>query len=412
MPMRRSVLLLTAVGVALAGAGTAWAAAGNGKPYHVEVVMPDAGGLVNGSRVELDGERVGLVKSIKVRDGQAAVRASIRRRHAPLRSGTTARVEYFSVLGERILSLSAPMSGTAPLPNGALITGAARTDLDDVLAALDDPTRTRLAALLRDVDGLFAGREEAAADTVSAAGPAVGAATDVLTALGRDGSALRSLVSDLGTIVERLTGRRAELRQIIDGLDAGLAPVAQRSDALRAGLAELPATVGAASDVLGALPGTAGRVEPLLVDLGRTAARLPEVAGDLRPLLADLRPAVADLRPVLSGLRALLHQTPGLLDKATELSPQLDSTVSALLPVVDYLRPYTPELAGFAANWGGAMAGFDLNGHYARILAKGGPGQMNLNPGRPVPGTSVNRQRPPGELEGQPWTDANGDRVR
>ncbi|MEW6472346.1 MAG: MlaD family protein [Actinomycetota bacterium] len=412
MRLQRAVLLLAAAGVALAGAGTAWAAADDGRPYHVEVVMPDAGGLVKGSRVELDGERVGLVKSIRVRDGQAAVQASIGRRHAPLRSGTTARVEYFSVLGERILSLSGPRSGRTPLPNGALIPGTARTDLDDVLAALDEPTRIRLAALLRDVDGVFAGREDAAADTVSAAGPAVGAATDVLRALGRDGPALRSLVTDLGTIVERLTGRRAELRQIIDGFDAGLAPVAERSDALRAGLAELPATVSAASDVLGAVPGTAGRLEPLLGDLGRTAARLPGVAGDLRPLLADLRPALADLGPVLSGLRAVLHQAPGLLDGATELSSQLNSTVSALLPVVDYLRPYTPELAGFAANWGGAMAGFDLNGHYARILAKGGPGQINLHPGAPVPGAGVNRQRPPGALEGQPWTDANGDRVR
>ena len=265
-------------------------------------------------------------------------------KHTPLREGTTARIDWQSLPGERIVQVSPGPRTNAALPDGAMITATTpRIELDQVLSALDPNTRAAVRRIVPGFDEALAGHEEDLGATLEAAGPALHAATDVLSAIGSDGPALQTLLTAVRDLAERLVERRDSVRGIIDGFDRNLAQTAKKAEDLAAGLDELPATVRAADSVLGKVPAATAAALPLLRDLRPAVEALPAAAADLRPFLAELRPALAELRPALASLAAVLGETPGLLDKAHAVVPPVTGVLSSLLPVLDYLRPYTPK---------------------------------------------------------------------
>jgi phospholipid/cholesterol/gamma-HCH transport system substrate-binding protein len=149
----------------------------------------------------------------------------------------------------------------------------------------------------------------------------------------------------------------------------------------------------------------------LLEDLQPATGRLTSVSRNLSPVLSDLRPAVAELRPALGAASDLLERTPELIDTAHAVLPPLRDTLTEYQPAVAFLRPYSPELAGWIANWSQAFAHYDSQGHvWSGLLA---PGTNAVDEGLVAPPGSVNLTEPaPGEIAGQPWTDANGSGIR
>jgi phospholipid/cholesterol/gamma-HCH transport system substrate-binding protein len=386
---------------------------GGGGGYQATFVFPHATNLFAGSRVQIDGFNVGGVDGLEVRDGKALVKVTLDHKHAPLREGTNARIDYQSLPGERIVQIAPGPKSNAALPDGAMITATTpRVDLDQILTALDPDTRAALRRVVPGLEQALAGHEEDLGATLQSAGPALHAATDVLDAIGSDGPALRTLLTAVRDLAERLVARRDSVRGIIDGFDRNLARTAKRSEELAAGLDELPATLRTADSVLGRVPPAAAAALPLLRDLLPAVEALPAAAADLRPFLTELGPALAELRPALVSLAAVLDETPTLLDKAHAVVPPVTGVVSSLLPVLDYLRPYTPELAGVISNLASASANYDVNGHFLRIYVSSGSLLLGSVTGQLNPAITKNPDRPPGELEGQPLTDAAGSSVR
>src|SRR6266545_2690082 len=149
--------------------------------YQIDVVMPAATNLVPGSVVQVNGADAGTVKSLEARDGKAVVGLELNDDFAPLHDGTTARISWKATLGERIVDLAPGPDANADLPSGALIEGTVdRVELDQVLAALDGPTRARLQSLLARLDTTLSGSEADLQSTLQSAGPAVQALGEVL----------------------------------------------------------------------------------------------------------------------------------------------------------------------------------------------------------------------------------------
>jgi phospholipid/cholesterol/gamma-HCH transport system substrate-binding protein len=92
--------------------------------------------------------------------------------------------------------------------------------------------------------------------------------------------------------------------------------------------------------------------------------------------------------------------------------PPATGLVASLLPAIDFLRPYTPELAGALANLASASANYDRNGHYLRVFVSNGSLSVAEQPFLLSPNLSQHPERRPGELVGQPLTDAAGSSVR
>jgi phospholipid/cholesterol/gamma-HCH transport system substrate-binding protein len=169
---------------------------GGGGGYQATFVFPQATNLFAGSRAQIDGFNVGLVKGLEVRDGKALVKVTLDDQHAPLREGTTARIDWQSLPGERIVQIAPGPKTNAALPDGAMITATTpRVELDQVLAALDPDTRAALRRIVPGLEQALAGHEEDLGATLQSAGPALHAATDVLDAIGSDGPALQTLLT-------------------------------------------------------------------------------------------------------------------------------------------------------------------------------------------------------------------------
>lgn len=404
--------------LALLGAGAIAAAAvgivqGADDDYTVDVVLPAATNLVPGSEVEIHGATAGRVKSLDTRDGKAVITVALTDEYAPLHDGTTARVSYKALLGERILELMPGKAEAVALKDGALVEGSVdRVELDQVLAALDEPTRVRLQSLLGRLSGTLDDKEADVRSTLQTLGPAVRALGQVIEAVGTDGPAIRNLVTRLSRLVTTLERHDADIESTVASLSSATGTIAANREQLGQALADLPETLRVAQDTLDNVPGTVEQASPLLQALKPGVEQLPDVSTQLEPVLRDLRPTIAALRPTLSSLRILLGHTPALIDGADSVLPQANQVLGDLGPALAYLRPYTPELVGWLSNWGSAAANYDANGHYLRAFIQEGGTSLVNNPGQLPPGVTRQLSRLPGESEGQPWTDAHGSEMQ
>lgn len=408
---RRRALPVLALLAALAGGLTVVRAADD--PYTVDLVMPSADTSFVGGNVMIAGQRAGQVTEISARDGQAIVTVEIDDDHAPLPSGTTARISWQSTLGARLVELVPGDKDNPPIRSGALVTDAVeRVELDDVLAALDEPTRKNLQSLLGQLDGTLEGKEEEVNATIRGAGPALEALGAILEAVGDDGPALKALVSDLRKVTANLAENRTGVSDSVAQLRTALARVSGEQDSIRKILKALPGTIDTATTTLAAAPGPIDDAREIIGDLSPVVARLPKVARQLEPVLTRLPGVLDQLQPTLVNVSALLDRTPRLLNDLTSVGPQATAALEEAGPMVTFLRPYTPELIGWLSNWVSVFMGHNASGNFGRALVTVSGSSVVGNPGIPIPGLQYQSRTAPGELVGQPWTDANGDEIR
>jgi len=104
------------------------------------------------------------------------------------------------------------------------------------------------------------------------------------------------------------------------------------------------------------------------------------VAPKLAPFFSALRPLVREAVPTFNALSKVLF-LPGpnndlndLMKKLPALQnaakPAFANSITALQksqPVVQFIRPYTPEFVGWLRDFGQGSSAYDANGHYARI---------------------------------------------
>lgn len=404
--MRRILLIWFAAAVTVVATGATVLS----DDYQFRVVVPTATNVVEGATVLVNGFEAGEISAISVKDGKAVMDVTLDSEHAPLHVGAVVSVQWKALLGERRLVVQDGDPSNAEIPGGGMLQGRMpkNVEVDEILNELDAGTRSELASLLNRLNETVAGNENDIKRTLKSAGPAVNALGEVLRAVGSDGPAIKNLVTRLNTMVGTLASREDDLRAVVEGLSRSTSATVKQRKNLSKALRALPNTLEHANKTLGKVPATVDEVAPLLKELTPATEKLPSVAKNLSPVLQDLRPLTAELRPSLRAVDRLLDFTPGLLDSAHEVLPGANDLVKDLLPAFDFLRPYTPELTGFLSNWGSAAANYDSNGHYARIWVQGGGTSGNVNPGVVPPGVKNNPHPVPGELEGQPWTDAYG----
>lgn len=401
----RTFLMLAAV-AALVFAGLKITA---GEPYRMKFLLPVADKTFVGAKVIIDGQTVGKIEQLGVRDGMAEITAAIDDDFAPLPAGTTARIKWLSILGARVLEILPGKEGNAALPTGHLLTtNVEGAELDDLLAMLDAPTRKKLQTLLASLHQTVSGKEGDLNQTLRQAGPTIEALGEVLRAVGEDGPAIKQLVSDLHGVTEGVAARDARLSSTVSNLNRLTAAVAIRQAELKEMLRRLPGTIDTATRTLNAAEDPILGARELLRDLQPAARRLPGIARDLRPALEKADPALAALTPLLADADALLKRTPALARGARDLFPTADAALTQANPMISFLRPYTPETAGWLSNWVGIFGSRNSTGNYARALITASASSVDdVLPGLP-PGMGQNPRPEPGSLAGQAWTDANG----
>lgn len=409
----RRLLIIGVIVVALVAGGTTWALLGS-RGYEVRVALPTAPGIVSGGIVKIDGVVAGTVQSVEPENDHAFVTLELEDEFAPLHDGVKVMASWKAAVGERHVDIEDGKRTNAAIPDGGMVKGtvAEFVEVDKILAALDPRTRERLKSMLGELDKTLEGSAADVNRTIQGAAPALKALGDVLSQLGSDATGIKTLISNLHQMIGTLADRDGDIKTIVQGLSSAAQGTAKQRVRLGQALKQLPRTLETASGTLGDVPRTADKVIPLLRSLQPATKKLPELSRNLSPVLRDLRPLVGKLKPTLESANELLRYSPTLMDSAHGVLPPLNSTLKDILPALDFVRPYTPEMIGFFSNWASAAANYDVNGHYARTSATAGATTLDANPGVVPPGTQYDPYPVPGAAENQPWNDAYGDGMR
>ncbi len=371
------LLTIAAVLIAVIAVAVLLFAGGDGG-YRVTAYFQSSGALIKGNAVRVGGQQIGTVTDVRLSDnGQAAVQMRIDR-FAPLRFGTTATIRSPSLPGvaNRFVALSLAPRSERAIPDGGTIPSYRTTsavELDELFDTLDARTRRNLQRIVHGSARTLEGKVPQAGAALDYLAPALHNSDAVVAELIRSRTELRGLVRDTADVVGTLAERRAELTDLVTDSNAVATTVAERDTALKQTLDLLPPTLRQANSTFVDLRATLDDLS-LVVDAAKPATR------DLAPFLAVVRPLAHDARPVVSDLSRivslpgpandatdLLRGAPQLARLTEETSPRAVRALDRLVPVVDFGRPYVPDLAGWFTKFGQAAAGYDANGHYARI---------------------------------------------
>jgi phospholipid/cholesterol/gamma-HCH transport system substrate-binding protein len=387
--VRAIALAALALTVGLAGYLLLFRPAG-GTDY--TVVFQNAGQLVKDNDVQVGGRRVGAVRSIELTDDNlAAVKVRVEEPYAPLREGTQARIRLTSLSGvaNRYVELTLGPNSNKELPEGATLTTDATTsvvDLDQLFNTIDEETRGDLQDVVKGFAAQYDGKAPEAAQSARYFNPLLSTSRVLVSEVTEDEGALTRFLVNSSRAVTAIAERRDDLADLVGNTDETAGAIAAENEALSRALSLLPTTLRRANTTFVNLRAT-------LDDLDVLVAESKPATRDLAPFLRELRPLVRDSRPTIRDLRRLVRRDgpdndlveatrkmPALQRAATPAFANGRAALQRAQPVLEYIRPYTPEFVGWLRDFGQGSANYDANGHYARIQPIFNAFQFTSNP--------------------------------
>lgn len=381
MPLHRIVAsaaflaALAAVGMFLPGCR------GGGTEYTMH--FTHAGLLVEGADVVIGGQKAGKVKKMGLTAaGEADVTVRLNSDVPKLRSGTTASLEAPSLSGQanRFIQIDPGPPTASVLPEGAAIDSDSTesvVEIDELYSLLNKRTRDSLRDVIHGQRDAFAGRAADADRFYATFAPAVQASDRLFKELASDGHSLERFVRESGKLAQTLRSSSADLNgaveesaQAVKGFADGSAPLEQAIQRMPGAFAEGSRAFAEIRDTVPTFEAMLARARPALEGMPRFAGALDttlsneDSLGQLAALL-DAPGASNDLTELMGGLPSLSRSA----------VPSFRSGRAALRggkPLIDQLRPYMPDLVSLWGNTGRALAPYDANGHYTRILPQFG----------------------------------------
>jgi phospholipid/cholesterol/gamma-HCH transport system substrate-binding protein len=343
------------------------------------LIFQNAGQLVKDDDVQVGGRRVGSVRDIQLtNDNHAAIKITVQEPYAPLREGTQAIIRLTSLSGiaNRYIALTPAPGDAKALPDGATLTTEATTDvvdLDQIFNTLDKKTSGDLAGVIKGFATQYKGKGVETGQSVKYFNPLLSSSRRLVQEVTEDEGALTRFLVNSSQAVTAIAEKRDDLADLVSNANETASAIGSENAALARALGLLPTTLRRANTTFVNLRAT-------LDDLDVLVAESKPATKDLAPFLRELRPLIAAARPTIRDLRVAVSQSGpnnDLID-ATRKMPRLQRVASpafrngrqALMdvqPVLEFARPYTPDLVGWFRDFGQGAANYDANGHYARI---------------------------------------------
>ena len=349
-----------------------------GSSYTVKAVFQNAGQLVKGNQVEVGGRPIGSITDIRLTDdGQAEIIMSLDQ-FKPLHQGTTATIRATSLSGiaNRYVALDLGPNSMPKIDSGGFIRAdrtTAPVDLDQLFNTLDPQTRRGLQQVIQGSATQYAGRAQQANASLHYFNPALTTSSEVTRELVRDRVVFQNFVTDTANVVTDLAARRSDLSQLVSNANATSAAIGDENAALARALGLLPDTLRKANTTFVNLRSTLDDLD-VLVNASKPATRkLAPFFAQLRPLIADARPTIRDLANLIrrpgpgNDLIELAAKSPRLASLTDVVFPRAVKALQKAQPVVEYVRPYSPDFTGWLTKFGQGANPYDANGHYARI---------------------------------------------
>jgi phospholipid/cholesterol/gamma-HCH transport system substrate-binding protein len=386
------VVAVIAVAVLMFGSG-------GGETYTLH--MQTANQLVKGNDVQVGGIAVGKVTDISLsKDNQADVKITVNDDFAPLHEGTTAVVRIASLpsVANRYISLTPGPNNAPKIAGGGVIGDDSTTnavDLDQLFNALEPKTRKGLQGVLQGFATWYAGQSENLGKSFKYLGPSLQSFSRVMEELVRDQQAFTQFVVNGARAVTAIADRRDDLSALVSNGSAFARAFTAQSASLDKSLALFPATLREGSTTFRTL-------QSALKDLNRLTNVSKPAIKNLAPFLSDFADLFKEFQPAFRDFRYIVRN-PGPANDATDQMRQMPAlerlaatntknSVAALKQsqsVIEFLRPYAPDLAGWITHFATVPSYYDANGHYARVLPifnafSYDPGANQLNPLSPA----------------------------
>jgi phospholipid/cholesterol/gamma-HCH transport system substrate-binding protein len=404
--MARGLACVPAIALLAVAASAPAVRAGDGRPAHIEVVaeMADAGAILAGNDVRVDGILAGQVKKIELVDNKARLTLRLSGDFAPVHRDATVAVRPVSLLGERFVDLDRGSAAAPALPDGGLIpaTQTRRSvDLDEVLSAVDQPTGDALKAMIVGLGGGLAGRGADAARALQTLGPALEDTAGLLNLLNGQNALLQQLIDRAQPALSALgADRGARLDQLMTSTKGLLDTTAASAPALAASLNRLPGALATARAAFVELAGLAGTTTPLLASLRPLTGDLSGFAADLKSFADAAGPALASLDPVLAKGQELIDAARPPVAGLAAAGGDIKGVARAARGTVAPLPVDLANLLDFVRNFALTTSGSDGISHYLRVL--GTMNQEDFDGRAPGPVPRFPTAGPPGSPAAPP----------
>lgn len=405
------LVLATLVAIVLLAGGN-----GGDDDRRLVLVADQATNIFTGVPVRAAGQKVGeIAEAAPLNDGRARLVLRIDdERVWPVPRDSRFQMRFGgSISANNRYVEMLPGRSSDGLPDGATVDRAnvvVPLEIDELAGTLDAASRRDLKALLNRLSMTAGNARGDLRRSLDRAPDALREAHTLVEDLGADERALDTLVRSADSVVAAVDSATPGLGDLIGDASQTFDAVAAEAAALRRTLAETPSTLREARSTLSRADGTllaatalTDRLAPGVRELRRTTAPLTrvletvgEIGPDARRTLSNLRRATPDLNPLLSRTRKL---SPTITSVGREASRQLAC-----------LRPYAPEVAGFAATWASWLSQGDGTDKFARVNLQTYPFPTNFplsskefSPVLPAVFESYAFPRPPGTNAGKPW---------
>ena len=366
-----------------------------GATHQYDLLFQNAGQLVKDDDVQVGGRRIGSIRKITLTDdNRARVRVEIEEPYAPLREGSQAVIRLTSLSGiaNRYIALTPAPNSAKTLDDGATLAAGSTTDvvdLDELFNTLDPPTRKDLQGVIQGFAAQYQGKGPEAAKSAEYFNPFLSTSRRLVNQLTEDEGTLTDFIVNSSRAVTAVAERRDDLADLVSNTNATAGAIGQENVALARAL-------GRAAD----------DAAPRQHDVREPArdARRPRRAGRRvqarheapRPVPARAAPAGAllaadDPRPAHASSRSPAPTTtcstrrascPASRSVASPIFAHSTQALQKSQPVLEFIRPYVPELTGWFHDFGQATANYDANGHFARIQPMFNAFSFDGQPGR------------------------------
>lgn len=367
--------------------------------YYVNAKFETGGQLVKGANVTVGGKPVGKVESITLTDNnQANVKMKINDSSlTPLHNGTVATIRLFSLSGvaNRYVSIAPGPNSAAQIDSGGVITAdntEPPVDLDQVLNSFNPKVTKGLQSFLKGSAAQYADDPSTPLNETAYGNaglrwiaPFFDAGARLAAGISKDDETLSDFLVVSERATSTLSGQKEQLTALFKNLTTFTQAVSAESEELDRALAILPTTLREGTQAFTAL-------RPTFAALENLSDKSDPIGEDLAPLFRKLGPLVDNAEPTLAYLRKLVRQR-GSANDLTDLlanQPRLTKQAKYTFPnstqalqsgqvILQFLRPYTPELTSWISHFGQIASNYDANGHYIRVSPQ--TGNFNLNSG-------------------------------
>ncbi|MBO9531721.1 MAG: MCE family protein [Solirubrobacteraceae bacterium] len=353
-----------------------------GDSHEYTLRFDDAGGLIKGNLVRVNGINMGTVSSIgttRTADGsyQAFVKIKVDE-FGPLRQGTFAQIRATSLAGvaNKYIALSLAPNNAKPLADGATI-GLKDTrgiiGQDEFVNAFDEPTRKGLQQLVKGSAEVVKGNSENLQKVLDETPTTLKELREFAAGLDPDGDALQDVVVNVAAINNALADHTEAIARLTRNSGVAAAATAGNGTEISETLARSPKVLDDATAVMEELPSTLAQVKRLILLADKYKAGVPERLRQLTDTLTSGKPTVDSLARTLNrdgknnDVADLLAASVAVGAASKKASVSVPKALAGATPLLSETRAYTPDITAAITGLGLISANYDAAGHYARL---------------------------------------------